>query len=129
GICGVGNMGSAIGARLVDHGIRVLTALDGRSARSAAMATAAGIEDLGTIEQLVGEADILLSIMGSASARSFAEQVASVTRPERDLLFVECNPLIPREMKALAAELSRPGLRIVDAGISGPTPSATRQPI
>ena len=40
-----GAMGSAISARLVEHGARVLTSLDGRSAATVERAGAAGMED------------------------------------------------------------------------------------
>ncbi len=41
-----GAMGSGLGARLVSRGVEVLTALDGRSARSRARAAQAGMHDV-----------------------------------------------------------------------------------
>ncbi len=45
GILAPGAMGSAIGGRLVRHGVTVLTSLRGRSAASRARAQAAGMQD------------------------------------------------------------------------------------
>ena len=41
-VIAAGGMGSAVGKRLTENGVRVLTSLEGRSAASAARAKAAG---------------------------------------------------------------------------------------
>ena len=58
-----GDMGSAVGAALGSNGIKVITALEGRSARTKALATSSGIEDAGTLEDVVMQADLILSIL------------------------------------------------------------------
>src|SRR3546814_9940471 len=71
-----GDMGHAVGGLLVRSGQRVVTCLAGRSSRSAALADAAGLVDLGDDATLVREADVLLSIVPPSDARSFAERIA-----------------------------------------------------
>ena len=63
-----GDMGHAVGRVLVDHGVRVVTALAGRSARTAELAAKAGIADLGDDRALLDQSDMLLSILPPARA-------------------------------------------------------------
>ena len=58
-----GDMGAGTGGQLVRHGLRVITNLSGRSARSRALAEQAGMEDAGDDATLIQEADMFLSIL------------------------------------------------------------------
>lgn len=49
GILSPGEMGSAIGRSLIDRGYTVVAALNGRSERTRALATASGIVNVGSI--------------------------------------------------------------------------------
>src|SRR5437660_8867102 len=97
GILSPGDMGHAVGATLTRHGLRVLTNLQGRSARTAVLAAQAGIIDVADDQTLVREVDILLSIMVPAQAYSCAERVAAAVRTTRSsVLFADCNAIAPR---------------------------------
>jgi hypothetical protein len=61
-----GAMGSAISVRLVEHGARVLTSLDGRSAATVERARAAGMEDVSP--ETIAAADLVLSIVPPGKA-------------------------------------------------------------
>lgn len=118
-----GDMGHAIGAVLHRNGLRVITSLRDRSARTQALAKAAGISDVPDDESLVREADLLLSIMPPASAYAFGERIASTLRHiETELLFVDCNAIAPRTAQALDQLLTGAGAAFVDAGIIGGPP-------
>ncbi len=127
GICGAGMMGSGIGARLVEGGLRVLTVT--RSGRSENL-DELGIEDVGSVDRLVAEADVILSVMGSVDAPGFAGQVADalVRSPRTGLVFAECNLLDPGVSRAIDAQLSALGVRVVDAGICGAPPRPGHAP-
>ena len=71
-----GAMGSAVGRRLRQNGVRVLTVLKGRSAASIARAKAAGMQDVDAHE-LVEQSDFFLSIVPPADARAVAVEFAS----------------------------------------------------
>ncbi|MCC2666028.1 MAG: NAD(P)-dependent oxidoreductase, partial [Geminicoccaceae bacterium] len=58
-----GDMGHAAAAVLKANGLRVVTCLGGRSARTRALAAAAGVEDLADDVALVRAADALLAIL------------------------------------------------------------------
>ena len=60
-VIAAGGMGSAVGERLAENGVRVLTSLEGRSAASAARAKAAGM--IAASDPEIATADIVLSIV------------------------------------------------------------------
>lgn len=76
-IMGTGEMGSAVGAAVARRGYRLVTDLTGRSPHSRNLAAQADFEDLGTLEAVVTEADLLLSILPAAQASASARRVGS----------------------------------------------------
>ena len=124
-----GEMGHAIGRVLVNHGFRVVTSLAGRSRRTADLSQAAGIEDVGNLDCLVDQADIVLSIMPSAAAPVVAAEVANrLSGRGRTLTFVECNAIAPQTVREIEGTISGAGGLLVDVGIIGGPPTDTYQP-
>jgi L-threonate 2-dehydrogenase len=120
-------MGHAIGAVLGQHGMRVLTNLQGRSARTEALAAQAGMIDVGDDQTLVREADILLSVLVPAQAYSFAERVAVAVRAtQTTLLYADCNAISPRTVQSIEQLLRVAGADVVDVGIIGSPPQPGR---
>ena len=118
-----GDMGHAVAARLKAGGLRVVTCLAGRSARTRALAAAAGVEDLGDDATLVRAADVLLSILVPAQAEELAWRIAAaLQRTGTDLLYVDCNAIAPETARAVGRIVEGAGARFVDAGIIGPPP-------
>ena len=118
-----GDMGHAVAARLKAGGLRVVTCLAGRSARTRALAAAAGVEDLGDDASLVRAADMLLSILVPAQAQALARRIAAALQATgTDLLYVDCNAIAPETARAVGRIVERAGARFVDAGIIGPPP-------
>ena len=68
GIVSPGDMGQAVAVCLKECGFEVLVALDGRSARTRALAAAAGLEDCSSIAALGARADLLMSIIDPGAA-------------------------------------------------------------
>ncbi|CAA9561795.1 MAG: 3-hydroxyisobutyrate dehydrogenase family protein [uncultured Thermomicrobiales bacterium] len=127
GILSPGDMGHTIGKVLREGGLRVVTCLEGRSARTGALAAGAGIEPLPTLEALVAEADFLLSVLVPAEALGVAQRVAGAIRREgsgrgADLLYADCNAIAPRTALAVAETVGAVGARFADVGIIGPPP-------
>ncbi len=116
-------MGHAVGGVLREGGLRVITCLKGRTPRTVALAAKARITDVPDYETLVAEADVLLSIVTPAQARSLAQQIAlAAGRTGADLLFVECNAIAPQTVRDIGAVLAGAGVHVVDGGIIGPPP-------
>lgn len=128
GLLSPGDMGHTIGAMLREHGARLLTCLDGRSARTRALAAAAGFEDVPTLEDLVRECDLLLSVLVPAQAGDTARRVSAAIGREgtargRDLLYADCNAIAPRTVTAIGEAIGATGARFADVGIIGAPPS------
>jgi 3-hydroxyisobutyrate dehydrogenase-like beta-hydroxyacid dehydrogenase len=120
-----GDMGHAIGAVLWQHGLRVLTNLQGRSGRTAALAAQAGMADVADDQTLVREADILLSVLVPAQAYACAERIAAAIRSTTTpLLFADCNAIAPRTVQSIEHLLNEAGADVVDVGIIGSPPQA-----
>ena len=128
-IIGTGDMGSAVGRVLGEHGYRVVTDLSGRSRHSRTLARNAGMQDLGSLSAVVNEADLLLSILPPAAAEDFATAVAGVIAAGRPgILFADCNAVSPQRVRRMAGLIEDAGAGFVDAGIVGPPPGAGPQP-
>ncbi len=123
GILHPGDMGHAVGAVLGSHGLRVVAALDERSERTRGLAAKAGIEDLGTLDRLVTEADLVLSILVPAAAEEQAEQVATALRATgAQPLYADCNAIAPAATVRIGERITAAGGRYLDASIIGPPP-------
>lgn len=127
GLLSPGDMGNAIGAMLRTHGLRVLTCLDGRSARTRALAAGAGLEDVPSLEDLVREAEMLLCVLVPSEAAGVARQVAEAIGREgsgrgKDLLYADCNAIAPRTAVAIGETITMAGARFADVGIVGGPP-------
>jgi 3-hydroxyisobutyrate dehydrogenase-like beta-hydroxyacid dehydrogenase len=123
GILSPGDMGAAIGAVLSHGGLDVATALDGRSALTRLRASEAGIRDAGTVDDLVGSVDFLLSVLVPSEARSLADAVASsLLRTGARPVFVECNAIAPQTVREIETALGSTVGGFIDAGIIGNPP-------
>ena len=106
GLLHPGEMGSALGAALLENGHEVLWASDGRSEQTAARATA--FEDVGTARELAAAAAVLISVCPPHAARDVAASVDGF-----DGIYVDANAISPAIAREIAA---------VDGGIVGPPP-------
>lgn len=123
GLLSPGDMGHSIGSVLHSSGLRVLTSLEGRSERSRALAARAGIEDGGSLEDVVQEADIFLSVLVPSSALSVATSVAAALRTTgSSILYVDCNAIAPKTARSVAGIIVEAGGEVADVGIIGPPP-------
>jgi 3-hydroxyisobutyrate dehydrogenase-like beta-hydroxyacid dehydrogenase len=122
-VVGTGDMGHAVGGALVRAGYRVVTAGEGRSELSRKLAAEAGIEDLGALEAVVREVDLVLSIVPPAAAARFA---ASAVRAMRSTgaqpVFADCNAVAPATVHSIANAVAPSGAPFVDVGIVGRGP-------
>jgi 3-hydroxyisobutyrate dehydrogenase-like beta-hydroxyacid dehydrogenase len=112
GLLHPGEMGSAIGAALQSVGHDVVWASAGRS--EATRSRAAMFRDLGSVEAVAGEAQVVLSICPPHAALETARAVAGGG------LYVDANAISPARAREIAALQPR----FVDGGIVGPPPRA-----
>jgi 3-hydroxyisobutyrate dehydrogenase-like beta-hydroxyacid dehydrogenase len=116
-----GMMGAAVGKRLVDHGLKVLTALEGRSAETVSRAKAAGM--VGASDKEIAATDFILSILPPGDAVALAQRFAgALTASNSKPVYVDCNAVSPPTAERVAAALAPTGSPFVDAGIIGSPP-------
>src|SRR6266550_2292861 len=123
-----GDMGQAVGALLASGGVRVLTCLAGRSERTRVLARTAGFTDVATLDVLVRESELLLSIVPPAQALPVARDVAALRATHARLTYVDCNAIAPRTAREVAAIIATTGSGFVDAGIVGGPPRDAPSP-
>jgi 3-hydroxyisobutyrate dehydrogenase-like beta-hydroxyacid dehydrogenase len=123
GLVSPGAMGTEVGRSLGGLGSRVVVALEGRSDRSQSRAEAAGLDDVGSLSELVRASDVVLSIVPPAFALEVASQLAQVmTATGAHPLVVDANAVSPARARETAAAIERGGGRYVDGGIVGGPP-------
>ncbi|HSL52417.1 MAG TPA: DUF1932 domain-containing protein [Candidatus Deferrimicrobiaceae bacterium] len=121
GLLHPGDMGGVVGACAKAAGQRVLWASAGRSAGTRQRATAAGLEDAGTVAALVAASDVVLSICPPHAAVDLAREVAALRFAG---LFVDGNAVAPATAREIGAIVERGGATFVDGGLIGPPPRA-----
>ena len=103
GLLSPGDMGHAVGRALREHGLDVLTCLDGRSDRTRALSAAAGLRDVPTLDDLVASSDLVLSILVPAEAMGVCRSVAGAVKQDRQ------EHRLRRLQRRLAPDVGRDG--------------------
>ena len=119
GLLHPGEMGAAVGAAARLNGARVIWASDGRGDATRQRAGAAGLEDVGTVERLVAESRLILSICPPAAAVDVGREVAALGFRG---VYVDGNAVAPDTTIAVGDIVSGGGAQFVDGGIIGPPP-------
>ncbi len=118
-----GDMGHAVGQRLRENELDVITCLAGRSERTRSLAEKAGIRDVATMEELVERSDLIMSMTVSVAVPGVCQQVADALAATRsDTLFAECNAVSPQLVRTLEPVITAAGGRFVDVSIIGGPP-------
>ena len=94
-----GMMGAAVGKRLVDHGLKVLTSLKGRSAETTARAKAAGMVSAGDGGNGAATDSSCRSRRRATPSRWRRESAALTGRNHRPI-YVDCNAVARRRSSA-----------------------------
>jgi Domain of unknown function (DUF1932)/NAD binding domain of 6-phosphogluconate dehydrogenase len=119
GVLYPGEMGSALGAALRNRGTTVLWASAGRSAATRRRAEEDGLEDVGSTQEIVRRADMVVSVCPPHAAREVARSVADFRG-----LYVDANAVSPATAREIGSAIAAGGGRFVDGGIVGPPPRA-----
>ena len=118
-----GDMGHAVGRALGKGGLNVITCLRGRSDRTMGLAQKARITDVASLEDLVRQADLVLSILVPAEAVNVARQVAAALAASgSDTAFADCNATSPMTAQKMEPIITAAGGRFIDASIIGGPP-------
>ncbi len=116
-----GMMGAAVGKRLADNGVKVLTSLTGRSGETAARAKAAGMTAVSDDE--IAGSDFFLSILPPGDALALVERFAPALKASNAKpVYVDCNAINPATVERVAAAVAPTSCPFADAGIIGSPP-------
>jgi L-threonate 2-dehydrogenase len=116
-----GMMGAAVGKRLTDNGVKVLTSLKGRSQETAARANAAGM--IAAADEEIAATDFILSILPPGDAVALAERFGPALKASNSKpIYVDCNAINPVTVERVAAAIAPTDCAFVDAGIIGSPP-------
>jgi 3-hydroxyisobutyrate dehydrogenase-like beta-hydroxyacid dehydrogenase len=120
GLLHPGEMGGAVGAAAKSGRSRVIWASEGRSPSTRQRAVAFGLEDVGTLDNLVAASDFILSICPPDAAVDLARGVAA---RRFGGVYIDANAISPATAHAIARSIEDAGGQFVDAGIIGPAPA------
>jgi 3-hydroxyisobutyrate dehydrogenase-like beta-hydroxyacid dehydrogenase len=123
GVVSAGAMGSAVAAAYAAAGHRAVTTVAQRSNRTRGLAEAAGLELLESLDAVVADADVVLSIAPPDQARAIAADVAAAAiRTSGRPLVSDWNAVSPATAVEIERTLAEAGLELVDGSISGGPP-------
>ncbi|WVQ72748.1 hypothetical protein IAR50_002308 [Cryptococcus sp. DSM 104548] len=97
--------------------LRLITSLARRSPSTAARATAAGLIDL-SMEQVVQEADVILSVLPPSEAVTLAHEVAGHLGGRRPV-YIEANAVSPETVAQISSIFQPHGVPFLDGSIIG----------
>jgi L-threonate 2-dehydrogenase len=121
GLPAAGEMGAGLGRVLAEHGARVLTCTEGRSAQTRERAAAAGMESVDTVA--LASAEVVLSVVPPGIAVETAQRLARHFSGTAPPLYVDGNAVSPRIAREVAAAVEAAGGVCVDGGIIGGPPA------
>ncbi|MFL2664951.1 MAG: NAD(P)-binding domain-containing protein [Dehalococcoidia bacterium] len=129
GIMSMGDMGSGVAKILKQNNFNVITSLENRSKESAIRAQQNKITDVGTLENLVENSDVILSILVPSKALGFAKQIAPlIAKSNREKIFVDCNAISPQTTKEINIIIEKSNGLFIDGGIIGGSPRSGEKP-
>ncbi|KAL1311168.1 hypothetical protein AAFC00_001367 [Neodothiora populina] len=129
-ILSIGDMGLGIAKLLMANNYRVITSIAGRSQGTLDRAKSASINVVSSDEELVDEADYILSIVPPRDAVSTAERIVKASaRPaflarKIPLYFIDLNAISPKTARQIDGlfESKEAHVRFTDGGIIGGPP-------
>ena len=129
GILSPGDMGAGVGASLKKSGIDTVTFVGNRSLRTRKLAEKAEFRLLESMETLVRECDLILSILVPAEAEHLASEVSRAIRAtQQKTFFADCNAISPDKSQRIAKLINDSGGQFIDGGIIGGSPARGDMP-
>ena len=119
GVLHPGEMGSVVAACAREAGARVVWSSEGRRSATRERAAGAGLEDVGSLRDLVAASDVIVSVCPPESALDVARDVAAAGFAR---LYVDGNAVSPATAREVAGTIEGAGATFIDGGIIGPPP-------
>ncbi len=124
-----GDMGHGVGRVLMEYGYEIVTYVKDRSIRTRTLSQKTGFRDIGTLEQLVDEADLILSIIVPSEAITLASRVGeALRRSGKTTYYADCNAVSPETSRRVGKIISAAGGQYIDGSIIGGVPKPKSMP-
>jgi L-threonate 2-dehydrogenase len=131
-----GQMGNSFAAlfRTQSPSIRLITNLQGRSPRTVSLARDAGIEDVGSHEEILRQADLILSILVPSQAAALGQGIATsaaAISPSllRTKFYIDLNAVAPSTTQSISKLFASTPIAFIDGGVIGGPATATTSPL
>src|ERR1700704_7139930 len=124
GFIGIGNMGSRIAKRLLDHGYQAIAYNRSRKAAEALIKYGATVAD--SIAELASEADVILSSLTNDDAVKsvYTDADGVFAHVRRGSAIIEMSTVSPATSRELSEQSREAGVKFLDSPVSGSKPSA-----
>ena len=124
GFIGIGNMGSRIAKRLLEHGYQVI--VYNRSRQPAEELIKYGAKVADSVAELASDADVILSSLTNDDAVKsvYADPQGVFAYVRRGAAIIEMSTVLPATSRELFDLSREAGVKCVDSPVSGSTPSA-----
>lgn len=121
GILSIGEMGYHWARILTSHGVEVLTYAEDRSQTTRKRAENVGVKCLPSMQQLVTDADLVVSIVIPSAAKRVATKVAQAAAKSKreELLYLDANAISPMTAERIGNILSQASVNFIDGCIIG----------
>ena len=115
-----GDMGQAIAKELISANFRVISASNGRSTNTIERIKNAGIEDVKTIENIVKEADYIISLTNAEASISVAKSVAAEMELQKKYpVFIDMNSNNPETVSEIQQIITNTKGLFINAAVLG----------
>jgi 3-hydroxyisobutyrate dehydrogenase len=124
GFIGIGNMGSRIAKRLLEHGYQLIAYNRSRKAAEALVKYGAKVAD--SIAELASEADVIFSSLTNDDAvkRVYTNPEGVLAHVRRGSAIIEMSTVLPATSRELYNLSREAGVKFLDSPVSGSTPAA-----
>ncbi len=124
GFIGIGNMGSRMAKRLLEHGYQVIVYNRSREAAEALAKFGATVAD--NIAEFASAADVVLSSLTNDDAVKsvYADPDGVFAHVRRGSAIIEMSTILPASSRELSELSRKAGVKFLDSPVSGSTPSA-----
>lgn len=120
GILYPGEMGASFGRLLREAGYPVVTAVRGRSLRTARLCHDAGLAVADSLGEVIDASQLLISLVSPAAAIAVAKDVAAhKDSGDRRLLYLDANSVSPNTVAEISKVLQAASIDLVDGAIFG----------
>lgn len=115
-----GDMGHAIAKELISANFRVISASNGRSTNTIERIKNAGIEDVKTLENIVKEADYIISLTNAEASISVAKSVAAEMELQKKYpVFIDMNSNNPETVSEIQKIITNTKGLFINAAVLG----------